>query len=243
MFINIVICSSSLKGNDWNEIDNKKLSETNQEYIFVSLGSNCIAAHVLRACGIRRVAFPFDWIVSHNSEGFLRILEDDFAYFFDHHFLSVVDSGVLLNTYYRLEFIHDGNFREHLTMEKFQSKFQRRIERFRQLKNFSGKVYFLRFAYQKSMVDGFYHCAENVEISDEYALRLYSLIEKRNPNLDFTLIIINHHNGIDLYEEKRLANNLIILRNNPNFQADIIWDNYKKYFNILLDESNLHLKL
>ena len=55
--------------------------QVNQEPLFISLGSTCTTAHMHRECGIRKAAFPFDWIVSFDSEKLIDILEENFLHF------------------------------------------------------------------------------------------------------------------------------------------------------------------
>jgi hypothetical protein len=227
---------------DLEEAENANLQELVQEPIFVSLGSYCETGHLLRACEIRKAAFPFDWITTIDSEKFLTILQEDFAHFLDRKFLlpEQKDPGPLFNTYYHLEFLHEGDFRGVLyaqNMQKFQSKYQRRIERFRTLREHQGKVIFLRTAYRYSTTDPHrvYYCADNIEISDEYAIKLYNVLKSYFPKLDFTLIIMNNANASSVFEEKRLASNLIKIRYNaPDVETKT--KEYKRYFTSLVAE-------
>jgi hypothetical protein len=211
--------------------------------LFVSLGSVCEVAHALKGCGVRKESFPFDWITSIDSEKFLQIIEEDFAQFFDESCLCPArkDPWPLLHTCYRLEFLHEGMFREDLyaaSMEKFQAKYQRRVERFRKLADYPGKVVFLRTAYPHSLTDPhrYYSCADNVEINDEYAWRLYRALLNLFPQLDFTLLIINSYEGNDVCEEKRLNDRLIKVKSNPGLEAAVKWRAYEKYFDSLYQE-------
>lgn len=238
-------CSLSLNlaySDDLEEAEKANLHELIQEPIFVSLGSYCDTAHIMRACEIRKAAFPFDWITSLDSEKFLAILQEDFAHFLDRKSLLPMnkDPGPLLNTYYHLEFLHEGDFRDVLyfpNMKKLQSKYQRRIERFRALREHQGKVVFLRSAYRFSTTDPHrvYYCADNIEISDAYAQRLYSVLKAYFPKLDFSLIVINTANATNVFEATRLSNNLIKIRYSaPDDKTKT--KEYKRYFSSLVAE-------
>lgn len=237
LFILLILTSSSLlRGDDLEDADNAKIQQLVHEPLFVSLGSYCEVTHILRACGIRKAAFPFDWITTLDSEKFLEILDDDFCYFLDEDYLRVGDRGPgpLLNAYYLLEFLHEGDFRGNgyvPNMEKLQAKYQRRIQRFRSLSEYPGKVYFLRTAYIYSTTDPnrYYYCADNLEITDEYAWRLYHSLKHLFPQLDFTLIIINNWEEKEICEEKRLEENLIKIRSNPNLDLTTKSESFIKF--------------
>lgn len=227
-------------GDDLEIAENADIQEIIHEPLFVSLGSTCEVTHVLRGCGIRKAAFPFDWITTIDAENFLEILSRDFDLFLDESYLWVGNRGPgpLIHTYYHLEFLHEGDFRGDLylpNMEKFQAKYQRRIERFKKLASHKGKVFFIRSAYLHSMTDPhrYYYCADNLEITDEYAWRLYHILQNRFPNLDFTLIIVNNDNGQGVWEEKRLDDRLIKIRSNSTLETSIKWKSYEKFFNSL----------
>ena len=217
--------------------------------IFVSLGSTCDVAHALRACDLRDEAYPFDWICSFLGHKLIQILEDDFLYFLDKRFLilGAKGPGFLLNDIYHLEFLHEGDFRGEgygPNMEKLQEKYQRRIERFRALKDYPGTVVFIRSCYRYSNTDPHrqYYCDENLEISDELSLKLLATLEKYFDGLNFILIVINE-SKTGQFEEVKLAPNLIQLE--VNFDQDVL-ERFLLYGNYLTslytsEFKNLHL--
>lgn len=228
---------------DIEEAEKANIHELVQEPLFVSLGSVCEVGHVLRACELRKAAFPFDWITTIDSEKFLEILRQDFDHFLDEEFFYVGGPpGPLYHTYYHMEFLHEGDFRGNLyatNVGQLKSKYQRRIERFRNLSEYKGKVFFLRAAYPHSTTDPhrLYYCADNLKITDDYSWELYKLLQGLFPNLDFTLIIINTYDGTEIYEEKYLTNNLIKIKANPDLDLSIKRDAYMRYFESLLEAS------
>ena len=164
-----------------------------QEPLFVSLGSFCVTAHMHRQCGIRKAAFPFDWIISFDVEKLIDVLEEDFLHFLNYDVLRV-SGQALLNDYYRLEFLNEGDWEDAAyDINEFALKCQRIIDRFRQIANYQGKVYFVRAAHPHSVSDPhrIWKIKENIEIAADYAERLYRTLSKYFPNLDFELIIMN----------------------------------------------------
>jgi hypothetical protein len=239
-----IFCSSFLRADLENfggdEVD---IHELDQESIFVSLGSNCMPANLTRHLKLRKAAFPFDWNVLLEGEKLIQILEDDFSYFLNEDLLIRFSNVKLLNPHYHIEFVHDGSWDEGLrssSMPMLQSKYKRRIGRFRNLKNHRGKVFFIRAAYIYSDIDEsrIYKTKENVEISEEYALRLLEALKRYFPNLDFFLIIINNHEYKNFIEEKRVGNSLLMLRGFYEYETPAVLASYEAFFNELLLDIN-----
>ena len=184
-----------------------------------------------------QAAFPFDWITTLDSERFLQILEDDFAFFLDDQYLSVASepAGSLLNTRYHVEFLHEGNFNGDgyaPNIQKLKSKYEKRIERFRSLAEYPGKVVFLRTAYEYSTTNTHrtYLCSDNLNITDEYAWKLYLILQNFFPKLDFILIVINNDQGEGVREEIRLNDRLIKIKSNWTEESSLKYNSYKKFF-------------
>jgi len=212
-FVLLIICShfcQLLKASD--QLDPINIDKP----IFVSLGSWCDIAINLRKNGMRHAAFPFDWIASVDCERFLEIFQTDFKYFLDDEYLFIKDSHIF-NNYYNLEFPHDIFFHPEEPEEyiSFKKKYTKRINRFRELENYKGKVYFIRSAFGYSNhPERHFKCEENVSISIEYSQRLYDALQKRFPQLDFALIIC------DLGKPPiRVSENLIHLQTIPDRDA------------------------
>ena len=223
------------------EGDSVDINEFNQQTLFVSLGSYCAPASLTRSCGHRKAAFPFDWNICLDGEKLIEILNEDFSNFLNEEYLIPFGSPTLLNTYYHIEFVHDGNWDEKdfsFYMEILQSKYGRRIERFKNLKRHQGKVFFIRSAYIHSVEDRhrFYRIEENIEISEDYALRLCEAIRQYFPNLNFTLIIINNHEEQCVKEDKRIHDSLLMVRAAPAYEKPVMQISYDRFFNELLQE-------
>lgn len=225
--------------------DNINIDEVSKETLFVSLGSWCGPAGYSGACGLRKAAFPLDWTVSMDGEKLIELIEDGFQHFIDDDFLVPDDyvipfaSGTtLLNVYYHIEFVHEGVWREeeyYKNLDSLKSKYQRRVDRFNKLGEYAGKVFFMRAAYIHSLTDPhrIYKIKENIEISREYSLRLYDALKKRFPRLNFCLIIINPTNELDIVDEERVSDGLIMIRA-PTEDESVIMPAYSQFFHRLL---------
>jgi Putative papain-like cysteine peptidase (DUF1796) len=185
--------------------------------LFVSLGSYCEPAQTLRYGNMRYAAFPFDWIMSLDGDALIEILNDDFALFFDEEFVApYVPATHLLHFHYHLEFLHDGDFQASRfadSWKELKTKYQRRIDRFRKLNEYKGKVYFIRhsFAYSDTDPHRYFHYEDNVNISPDYAMRLYEALKNRFSKLNFKLIIVNPLDREGL-EAKELLDGLLEIK-------------------------------
>jgi len=218
------------------------INELSESILFVGLGSSCEAADVLRLCEVRKAAFPFDWMLTSDGKKLIEILENDFSYFTDQDYLTPAKYSimVLLQTYYRMEFHHEGEWRgdpEYLAQnrKKLVDKYQNRVQRFRQLRSYNGKVVFVRFANKYSLEPNlYYRCKDNLEITEGSALLLYDALKKYFPGLDFYLVIVNTHRELELQEEKKLLGRVFMIRSNQNQPVSIKRSNYTKFFSKLV---------
>jgi hypothetical protein len=195
LVFSVLICLPHLNGVTTKDSNLGGNIEENRGPIFVSLGSACKTAHMQRECGIRTAAFPFDWIVSFDGEKLIELLEENFLHFLNPDFLKV-SGQALLNEYYHLEFLNEGDWEDaEYNIKIFILKCQRRINRFIQLKGYQGKVFFVRSANPFSVSDPhrIWRIKENIEITGEYAARLYQTLKNFFPSLDFELIIMNDY--------------------------------------------------
>lgn len=163
-----------------------------QATIVISLGEHCSAAAAARTYGIRQAAYPFDWVIS-RFDSLCRVLEDDFAHFFEEKSLRLRHDKHGVIDYYGFEFVHDlptitvqtyngedpieenilrSDWREFVPAVR--EKYRRRIDRFRKAATGSEKVYFIR----------------HYGIHKNAATRLRDIIRKRYPRLDFTILVV-----------------------------------------------------
>lgn len=220
------------------------IEEVPKTPLFISLGSFCEPAHMLKFCGLRKRSFPFDWIISFDGEALIEILENGFKDFLnDDYFMPYGPAGHLLHTYYHLEFLHEGNFNQEYaaTLKKLKEKYHRRIARFKHLKFYRGKVFFVRNANVYSVTDPhrFYKFEDNLEISEEYAMKLYQALKSVFPRLDFELIIINYGDGENIKEQKKLCEHVRIFRANFHWEQSKKIEKYKVFFNQLMNDAQI----
>jgi hypothetical protein len=187
----------------------------NKPYMFVSLGHNCWQAQATRvkeglesislaedecvsndhesgktrAHGLRDAAFPFDWLTIYDVNKLILCLDERFKYFNDEScFVREARQIDLENVRYGCRFTHDWPYSGmHLDGERhkgqldyIKQKYERRIARFEGLKNYKGKVFFMRsFAYGS-------------DYQNDSTLKLRDALRRFFPDLNFTLVIINH---------------------------------------------------
>jgi len=212
--------------------------EISHEPLFVSLGPTCTTAHMHRECGIRKAAFPLDWIISFDGEKLIDILEEGFLHFLNPDVLKV-SGQALLNHYYHLEFLNEGDWEDaNYDIRAFSEKCQRRINRFRQLANYQGKVFFVRTAYPYSLSDPhrIWKIEENIEITNEYADKLHKALKKCFPELDFALIIMNAYDESGFLIEEPLSDDILMVR------IDGTIESYKDFYFKLLNGGHEFLR-
>lgn len=167
--------------------------------LFVSLGGYCEVATQLKHHGLRSEAFPFDWMFTLNHEKFLALLDNDFQFFLDENYLfsDPADPSILENGYYECEFRHDlpanppGGLSCHI--QELRQKYERRIARFRNLKEYQGHVFFIRSANDYQQGGAYYWWKEDQEqITKTQAQSLKLALDRFFPKLDFTLVIVNY---------------------------------------------------
>lgn len=203
-----------------------------ERVLFISLGSACDPTTLLQNFDLRKAAFPFDWNVTLDGAKLTELLERDFSDFLNEEFLALIDFGNgigLYHKYYHIEFVHDGVWsaeRYAFDMDQMKSKYQRRIDRFRKLREYRGKVYFLRYAYPHDLAPRQYQGQEIKEITDEDSYKLCAALKSYFPHLNFTLLILNNFSGDHrVFLEKKLSNQLwkirvghILHTNNPIYR-------------------------
>lgn len=203
--------------------------------LIVSLGSGCDTALTLRNCGLRNAAFPFDWLVLNSHEKLILLLCDNFEFFTDKNMFSPLDDpglsdhpNCLKNNYYDILFYHEGSvlydwsdiekYEEQLTQLK--NKYDKRIDRFRQLRSYPGQVYFIR-----NFVSG---SPEQANRHTELALELRDALRSFFPELDFILVIVTYID-VNAPPIDNLEGVLEFRMDRPAWQSE-----YKKMYNELL---------
>jgi len=159
-------------------------------------------AHVIQAFGARMQAFPFDWLLT-THEGLNRILDEDFEYFFDESLFFPDPSFPrrLEHSRYEIEFRHHWPFADEWTdaeryklwLQDIVEKHERRVARFRELRNYPGRVIFMRVAQNASWGGTNYWWTPKEEVITELqAYELLLALKRYFPDLDFILAIMNY---------------------------------------------------
>lgn len=179
------------------------LVSSEHSMLFVSLGSHCEIAGSLSGNGLRKVAFPFDWLLTFNLDGLIECIEERFQYFLDERYFSRHPDfcHMIENSYYQIEFRHDWPFPEErcsperyaLQTEKMREKYPRRIERFYDLNHYPGKVFFIRIPFDYSIDPNPYWNQPGIDrIEADEARKLQVVLSRVFPDLDFRVVIINY---------------------------------------------------
>lgn len=160
--------------------------------LVISLGTDCQVADNLRDNNLRFQAYPFDWNRTLSFDSIVKIIEDDFKHWLDPEVLEYRERSIY-NNFYKIEFFHDfptkygdeiyqdgveiiggildPDFEKYIPM--VESKYRRRIDRFKEALNSNGPIFFIRsYATPKS------------------AKKFVKLIKSRYPNLNFQLIAL-----------------------------------------------------
>lgn len=183
-----ILCAAFIHANS-PELERREIPPDFKEVLCVNLGPDCFAA----GYRYRKAAYPFDWVLTLDSERFLEILEDDFKHYLDPTYYSTHTNGAIIHTYYHLEFRHEHD-------HEFYAKYKRRIERFRALADYQGKVVFLRRGYGGAEEPSFYWPnREALVISSEWAFKLNAILKKKFPSLDYYLGILNYPEDENYY--------------------------------------------
>lgn len=165
----------------------------NRPYLFISLGRNCWPAQALRMHGFRDAAFPFDWLITSDNDGLVKCLNENFEHFTDTTYFQKFGKIDTDNICYNFRFTHDWphkdeewNPQKYLEQLDFiKNKYERRIKRFFNINNFTGKVFFIRsFELQYDYVAESGWNTQNVK-------KVYDALKRLFPAVDFTLVVIS----------------------------------------------------
>jgi hypothetical protein len=160
------------------------------EVHYIGLGRDCQIASHLERLFLRKAAYPFDWMVSHNFNGITQAIDENFIHFLDANVL-LHKGPYIENVYYQFLFNHFfplvgrpvteevceagtvvPNFFDYLP--QVQTTQNRRIERFINLLSSDDHVVFIRT--HATAID---------------AALFVNMIENKYPQLQFTLVVVN----------------------------------------------------
>jgi hypothetical protein len=159
----------------------------------ISLGKTCQPAWFLRKNKLRVQSYPLDWTLT-LTDPLCTLLETDFEDFFEKPNLQVEghnEEGKLLvvDTKYGFNFVHDFT-EKHLFDEEYpplKEKFNRRVSRLLEVLNGTERVLFVR-----------------IRIQAEEARKITAVLNKKFPNLPYTLFAVD--NTEEIREDWKIPN-------------------------------------
>ena len=215
-------------------------AEDNQHPLFFSLGSHCEIAAMCGHYGLRHAAGPLDWVLTLDYDRFLLLIENDFEGFIDERFLTQYSDGHVINSLYNIDFRHDWpdlDFAKQLP--EVQSRLGRRINRILELKQYEGKVYFIRGAFDTNINPYLPTITkECTKITAQDAQNIRDVLYRKYPKLDCTLIIINYEEelGCDFDELEGVVEFKVAKLDRQKRQED-----YKMIMEHLIAKTSLEL--
>jgi len=233
LFLYLLIESLIATPVDFNFEGSLTISE---DKLIVSLGSGCDTALTLRDCGLRNVAFPFDWLVTDSHEKLILLLDDNFEFFTNKTMFSPLEDprisdhpNCLKNNYYDILFYHEGStLYEWSNAEKYEEqlnrlkdKYDRRIDRFRELSSYPGEVYFIRNFVSSNPIQANCH--------SELATELKNALRRFFPDLNFFLVIVTYKD-VDAPAISSLEGVMEFRMDRPPWRKE-----YEKMYNTLLE--------
>lgn len=145
----------------------------------VSLGSACQPAWYFKGYGMRRSAYPFDWLVT-PFEGLISFIINKGDHFLEKENLRTLevlggDPPILhvVDVKYDIHIVHDFYF-DMQNYDKIKTNYKRRIERFFKLLESNKRVLFVRVQMNRS----------EAQVLDALFQRLY-------PKLDYTIVAVS----------------------------------------------------
>jgi hypothetical protein len=152
--------------------------------VTVSLGSCCQTAYQLDKNGLRGPSYPFDWVVT-PYKSLYEILKNNFKNWLTIDTLKCITGKHARDNVYGISLLHDFQYKR---PEEFLSdydahfeKYQRRINRFRELLAGNQRVLFVRR-----------------EIKQTESIQLRDLIRSCYPNLNFNILALDNTEEYDL---------------------------------------------
>ncbi len=167
-----------------------------KDVIIVSLGSHCEVAAMIRSQGERYFATPVDWLLSLDHKGLVSLINDNFKQMFNIEYLYQYPEGYVVNSLYKIDFRHDWPTNDLAgPLPKIQEMYERRIERFLNLHEISGRVFFVRSAFDSKLnvADNMpFYTQECFIVTAAEAEELRDSLEKKFSRLKFILVVINY---------------------------------------------------
>jgi len=170
----------------------------NEPFLAISFGYNCWPAAHLQDHILRKRSFPLDWIIT-PFDTLYKLLETDFCGFLDIRYITIVNDASVsfcnmpVNTLHGTQFFHDFHLEDwkqenggivpinEKAIEDYNaalSRYAKRISRLYHIFDLGIPIYVFRW-----------------DITKEQAHKLYSLLNKKFPNSNITLVCIQTKNA------------------------------------------------
>jgi hypothetical protein len=179
----------------------------------VSLGNACSIAYQLKKYNLRKNAYPFDWLKILKWEDLNRIIENEFASFYDKENFKFKyfsekfpqeESGIAyIYENNGILFCHDFNENFEESYKKYIDKYKRRVYRFYEIIHSDREIHFIRY-------ENKYYKGIEKDIS-----KFMNIIYGINPYCKFKLsVIINNYKNKEIKLDETIGDNLTLIIDN-----------------------------
>ncbi|MBA3815914.1 MAG: hypothetical protein H0X29_05240 [Parachlamydiaceae bacterium] len=231
VFLILFFSCSIFTHNFASEIETPILEINEETPIAISIGGMCYVALALKHYGIRKEAYPFDWVISPTAS-LIKVINEDFLNYFSPEYIAGVT-----NVYTGIAFVHDfpnslkeayypeADLEKNYSSEKESElqwnyeKYNRRINRFIAVLSSDKPVVLIRS-----------------EATREEALLIRDLFRFKYPLLNLKLVVINHnlevHGGV--WNEEGILNYYLPTERNVDYNGPE-WKQIVKDTNLIKD--------
>jgi len=167
--------------------------------IYISLGGSCSVAYQLQNLGLRKEAYPFDWVTTPSLGTVINLFENNFDGFLDTAVQTSVSDkfhisddddfpsdnnkinkqSIIMKNKYGVAFYHD--FYENCNVDEIKKKYQRRVDRLYELIKSDCEICFVRDELK----------INNIKTSE--IEKFIEVILGINKNAKFKIVIVVHN--------------------------------------------------
>jgi len=148
----------------------------------IPLGYDCTIARQLDNLKYRRKAYPFDWLVTINTDNLIECIINNF----DNFYTKTKDDNGIFHNVHGMVFLHHSHF----NIDEFNSEFDKKIRRFNEILLTNNKILLIRKLHGTHEID-YCNSDENNRKDIESISKLRDYIDTINPNnnIDITTLI------------------------------------------------------
>lgn len=167
----------------------------------ISIGQRCPAATIIKAAGLRKAAYPFDWILSGGEGWTSSILDDDFEKFMNKELFTPLAPDMCGHKSFCYKFFYHKNPADN---DEDYAYYERCIARFRDKVRSEEPVYLIHThewtGDQEKIVK------ELLKSLDNFGARNFKLISIRNTAIQFTHCSKEDYDGYKIKLDKTFDN-------------------------------------